>query len=91
MSWSFSFLLLFLLHAAVVVSEIDASNPQSLRVKQLKQILQGRGVDCQGCIEKKEFVQRVIETENFIQESLKGPEGEYCVEKVRRDRVFTIT
>lgn len=33
-----------------------------LRVKQLKQILADRGVECKGCVEKEEFVKRVQET-----------------------------
>ena len=36
-----------------------------LRVKQLKQILADRGVECSGCLEKSEFVQRVQETEHL--------------------------
>lgn len=36
-----------------------------LRVKQLKQILADRGVECKGCVEKEEFVARVKETEHL--------------------------
>jgi hypothetical protein len=36
----------------------------SLRVKQLKEILDQRGVKCSGCTEKSEFVKRCLETEN---------------------------
>lgn len=36
-----------------------------LRVKQLKQILADRGVECKGCVEKEEFVKRVKETEHL--------------------------
>jgi len=33
-----------------------------LRVKQLKSILADRGVECDGCLEKEDFVKRVMET-----------------------------
>jgi hypothetical protein len=33
-----------------------------LRVKQLKEILAERGVNCDGCIEKEDFVKKVMET-----------------------------
>jgi hypothetical protein len=36
-----------------------------LRVKQLKQILAQRGVECKGCVEKEEFIRRVQETEHL--------------------------
>ena len=32
------------------------------QVKQLKQILNDRGVDCNGCIEKNDFVKKVMDT-----------------------------
>ena len=35
---------------------------QSLRVRQLKEILQERGQKCDGCLEKQEFVDRCAET-----------------------------
>lgn len=36
-----------------------------LRVKQLKQILADRGVECKGCIEKAEFIKKVEDTEHL--------------------------
>jgi hypothetical protein len=36
-----------------------------LRVKQLKQILNDRGTDCVGCIEKPDYVSRCKETEHL--------------------------
>jgi hypothetical protein len=39
--------------------DVDVSK---LRVKQLKKILADRGVDCKGCLEKRDFVKRVQET-----------------------------
>jgi len=41
---------------------IDMSNIKKLRVKQLRQILAERGVQCKNCIEKRDFVNRVKET-----------------------------
>lgn len=35
---------------------------KKMRVKQLKQILADRGVECKGCSEKDEFVKRVLDT-----------------------------
>jgi ARMET, C-terminal len=37
----------------------------SMRVKQLKTLLDQRGVRCSGCTEKSEFVKRCQETENL--------------------------
>ena len=36
-----------------------------MRVKQLKAILSERGVECKGCLEKEEFVQKVKDTEHL--------------------------
>ena len=36
-----------------------------MRVKELKQILMQRGVDCRNCLEKGDFVKRVKETEHM--------------------------
>jgi len=41
---------------------LQASDFKKMRVKQLKQILDDRGVECQGCREKDEFVKRVLDT-----------------------------
>ncbi|CAM9267027.1 unnamed protein product [Chrysoparadoxa australica] len=35
----------------------------TMRVKQLKQLLSERGVDCKGCLEKSDFVQQCINTQ----------------------------
>ena len=37
----------------------------SMRVKQLKTLLDQRGVRCSGCTEKSEFIKRCQETENL--------------------------
>ena len=49
----------------VKTEKMDAKDITKLRVKQLKQILADRGVDCKGCVEKEEFVKRVQETEHL--------------------------
>lgn len=36
-----------------------------LRVKQLQEILNNRGVKCSGCNEKSEFVKKCLETEHL--------------------------
>jgi len=36
-----------------------------LRVKQLKSILTDRGTECKGCMEKDEFVQKVLDTDHL--------------------------
>nr|CCA14058.1 SSP4 [Albugo laibachii Nc14] len=36
-----------------------------LRVKQLKAILNGRGVQCVGCVEKDEFIKKIRETQHM--------------------------
>jgi mesencephalic astrocyte-derived neurotrophic factor len=55
---------LFLKVKNAVKVEAEASNEdiKKLRVKQLKSILSDRGVECDGCIEKEDFVKRVLET-----------------------------
>jgi PleD family two-component response regulator len=44
--------------------EGQAVDYNSMRVKQLKELLDQRGVKCSGCTEKTEFVKRCQETEN---------------------------
>jgi hypothetical protein len=44
---------------------LEKKDISKLRVKQLKQILAQRGVECKGCVEKEEFIQRVQETEHL--------------------------
>jgi hypothetical protein len=38
---------------------------KGMRVKQLKQILADRGVECKGCSEKGEFVKKVVATQHM--------------------------
>lgn len=47
--------------------KMDAQDYNKLRVKQLKQILADRGVECKGCAEKKDFVKRAMETEHMAE------------------------
>jgi hypothetical protein len=49
---------------------MEKQDLSKLRVKQLKQILAERGVECKGCVEKEEFVKRVQETEHLASEEL---------------------
>lgn len=49
----------------VKTEKMEAADITKLRVKQLKQILADRGVECKGCVEKEEFVKRVQETEHL--------------------------
>jgi mesencephalic astrocyte-derived neurotrophic factor len=49
----------------VKTESLEKKDITKLRVKQLKQILADRGVDCKGCVEKEEFVKRVHETEHL--------------------------
>jgi mesencephalic astrocyte-derived neurotrophic factor len=50
---------------AVQTETMEKQDINKLRVKQLKQILADRGVECKGCVEKEEFVKRVQETEHL--------------------------
>ena len=49
----------------VKTEKMEKADITKLRVKQLKQILADRGVECKGCVEKEEFVKRVQETEHL--------------------------
>lgn len=44
---------------------MEKKDLSKLRVKQLKQILADRGVECKGCLEKAEFIKKVEETEHL--------------------------
>ena len=44
---------------------MEKKDLSKLRVKQLKQILADRGVECTGCLEKAEFIKKVEETEHL--------------------------
>jgi len=50
--------------------------PEKMRVKQLKEILAARGVKCEGCVEKPDFVKRVKETAD-VQELPVAPPKQY--------------
>merc|ERR1712150_179835 len=41
------------------------TNYKKMRVKHLKQILADRGVSCRGCLEKRDFIKKVKETEHL--------------------------
>jgi mesencephalic astrocyte-derived neurotrophic factor len=49
----------------VKTDNMEKKDLSKLRVKQLKQILDGRGVDYKGLLEKEEFIQKVQETEHL--------------------------
>ena len=49
----------------VKTEKMDVTALNKLRVKQLKSILNDRGVQCVGCLEKKDFVKKVMETEHL--------------------------
>lgn len=49
----------------VKTENLEPKDLSKLRVKQLKQILADRGVECKGCVEKEEFVKKVQETEHL--------------------------
>ena len=49
----------------VKTDKMEKKDLSKLRVKQLKQILSERGVECKGCIEKEEFIAKVQETEHL--------------------------
>ena len=49
----------------VKTEKMEQKDLSKLRVKQLKQILSQRGVECTGCIEKDEFVKKVMDTEHL--------------------------
>lgn len=49
----------------VKTEKMEPKDLSKLRVKQLKQILAERGVECKGCVEKDEFVKMVQDTEHL--------------------------
>mmetsp|Transcript_12370 Transcript_12370/g.16221 ORF Transcript_12370/g.16221 Transcript_12370/m.16221 type:complete len:166 (+) Transcript_12370:136-633(+) len=44
---------------------MEKKDISKLRVKQLKQILADRGVECKGCVEKDDFVKKVQDTDHM--------------------------
>ena len=55
----------FCLALKVEKKEGEQTDYTKLRVKQLKEILDQRGVKCAGCSEKAEFVKKCLETEKL--------------------------
>ena len=49
----------------VKTEKLEKKDLSKLRVKQLKSILLDRGVECKGCVEKSDYVKRVLETEHL--------------------------
>jgi hypothetical protein len=49
----------------VQTQNLEKKDLSKLRVKQLKQILSERGVECKGCVEKDEFIKKVQDTEHM--------------------------
>lgn len=49
----------------VKTEKLEKKDLSKLRVKQLKSILLDRGVECKGCVEKEEFIQKVQDTEHL--------------------------
>jgi hypothetical protein len=52
---------------AVKTATMSEDAVKKLRVKQLKTVLSDRGVECIGCTEKTDYVQRVIETAHMAE------------------------
>ena len=49
----------------IKTEKMEKQDLSKLRVKQLKAILAERGVECKGCLEKEEFIQKVQDTEHL--------------------------
>jgi hypothetical protein len=49
----------------VQTGNLEKKDLSKLRVKQLRQILSERGVECKGCVEKEEFIKKVQDTEHL--------------------------
>lgn len=49
----------------IKTEKMEKQDLSKLRVKQLKQILADRGVECKGCLEKEEFIKKVEDTEHL--------------------------
>jgi len=45
-----------------VCKRLQKSNGEICRVKELKGILNDRGIKCEGCLEKEDFVKRIVDT-----------------------------
>merc|ERR1712159_211730 len=72
--------------AVFVVTLVSAAadvDPEKLRVKQLKEILLARGVQCKGCVEKSDFVKRVKETADVKELPAAPPKTYYELGQVK--------
>merc|ERR1711959_198778 len=72
--------------AAVLLCTIVAAeeqDPSKLRVKQLKAILNARGVKCNGCVEKEDYVARVKETADVKELPAAPPKTYYELGQVK--------
>mmetsp|Transcript_5273 Transcript_5273/g.15412 ORF Transcript_5273/g.15412 Transcript_5273/m.15412 type:complete len:166 (+) Transcript_5273:104-601(+) len=49
----------------IKTDKLEKKDLSKLRVKQLRQILSERGVECKGCLEKSEFIKKVQDTEHL--------------------------
>ena len=52
-------------HTSAIKVDKENMDYNKLRVKQLKGILADRGVDCEGCLEKSDYVARCKTTEHL--------------------------
>lgn len=50
---------------AAIKVEKGTTDYSKMRIKELKRILSDRGVTCEGCLEKPEFVKKCLETEDL--------------------------
>ena len=58
--------IMFSLHLLLPALKTDSTTDYSkMRVKQLKQILAERGVECVGCVEKSEFITKLQDTHHM--------------------------
>merc|ERR1711959_279577 len=73
--------LLCLVAAALVL--VQCVEPEKMRIKQLKEILAERGVACQGCLEKSDFVARVKETADMKALPAAPPPAYYVTGQVK--------
>jgi len=49
----------------VKTDKLEKKDLSKMRVKQLRRILADRGLDCKGCVEKSEFIKKVLDTEHL--------------------------
>lgn len=58
-------LLCLQLAACVLPASSDGQSYDGMKIRQMKSLLQQRGVACDGCVEKEEFLQRLRDTEDM--------------------------